>query len=227
MAARAARHLRRSPARRPRSRGDLAHRAAGRRNRTARGSRRRRRRARDGGAHRAGRCGAHRQGAGSRRRQRRARRTFADANPRGSGSSRSTKATATRNGRRRRCSTGWRSGSTCIRSPRETSGSRPIRPSEIAAARARLTRIEASDEAISALVGVADQLGVASLRAPLLALRAARAACALRGGDTIEEADIALAAALVLGPRATRVPAPAEDAPSEDEFLRGAGDAAR
>ena len=94
---------------------------------------------------------------------------------------------------------------------------RPHSPQEIAAARERLAQIETSDEAISALVGVADQLGVASLRAPLRALRGARAASALRGGDTIEEADVALAAGLVLGPRATRVPAPAEDAPPEDE----------
>ena len=93
----------------------------------------------------------------------------------------------------------------------------PYTPERIAAARARLTQIGASDEAIEALVGVADQLGVASLRAPLLALRASRAASALRGGDTIEEGDIALAAGLVLGPRATRAPAPAEDEPSEDE----------
>lgn len=100
---------------------------------------------------------------------------------------------------------------------------RAVAPTEIAKARARLGAIEAGDEAISALVGVAAQLGVDSLRAPLLALGAARAAAALRGGSRVEEADISIAAALTLAPRATRIPAPpsegeaeAEDAPPDD-----------
>ncbi len=90
---------------------------------------------------------------------------------------------------------------------------RPVSPEEIAEARARLGAIETSEAAISTLVAVAAQLGVASLRAPLHALAAARAAAALRGGARVEEPDIAVAAALTLAPRATRMPAP----PSQSE----------
>jgi magnesium chelatase subunit D len=92
-----------------------------------------------------------------------------------------------------------------------------IAPSEIAAARGRLGAVAVGDDAIEALVGVALELGVDSLRAPSLALRAARAACALRGGERLEEADISLAAVLVLAPRATRAPA----APEEDDASEG------
>jgi magnesium chelatase subunit D len=96
-------------------------------------------------------------------------------------------------------------------------GEREVSREAIDPARSRLASIGVDDESIAALVGVADQLGVASLRAPLLALRAARAAAALRGGKRIEEADIALAAALTLAPRATRVPEPRQEGAPEDE----------
>ncbi len=59
-------------------------------------------------------------------------------------------------------------------------------------------------------------LGIDSARAPLFALRTARAAAALAGRDVIEDADLLLAVRLVLVPRATRLPAPPEaDSPSE------------
>ena len=77
---------------------------------------------------------------------------------------------------------------------------------DIAAARARLREISADAAAIRALVVAAAQLGVASLRAPLLALRVARAACALRGDCRISEEDLAVAARYVLAPRATTLP---------------------
>jgi magnesium chelatase subunit D len=94
---------------------------------------------------------------------------------------------------------------------------------DIARARARLPEIVAPDSAIEALVAVAAALGVTSLRAPSHALRAARAAAALRGSSLVEEEDIASAASLVLAPRATRIPETmdgqdqAEPAPREEE----------
>jgi len=88
-------------------------------------------------------------------------------------------------------------------------------PAEIAAARARLPRVTAGEDVLEALVGTAAALGIASLRAPILALRAARAAAALAGKDAVGEAEAALAARLVLGPRATRLPA--EETPEEPE----------
>ena len=53
-------------------------------------------------------------------------------------------------------------------------------------------------------------LGVDSARAPLFALRTARAAAALAGREAMSEEDVILAVRLVLGPRATRFPAPPE-----------------
>ena len=90
--------------------------------------------------------------------------------------------------------------------------------SDIVSARALLPQIEAPAEIVQALVSTALALGVASLRAPLLALRVARASAALDGRLRITDDDAQLAAALVLAPRATQVPAPpAEPPPNEDE----------
>lgn len=76
----------------------------------------------------------------------------------------------------------------------------------IAAARARLPGVAADDGVLSALVQAAAALGVHSLRAPLLALRAARAHAALMGRDAADAEDAGIAARLVLAPRATRRP---------------------
>ena len=88
---------------------------------------------------------------------------------------------------------------------------------DIVAARRRLPQVRVDEPTLQALCGTAVQLGVASLRASLLALRAARAVAALAGHPDVTEEDAVLAARLVLGPRATRVPQPtAEDeAPPE------------
>ena len=88
---------------------------------------------------------------------------------------------------------------------------------EIAAARATLREVTASDAVVDALCGTALALGIGSPRAPLLALRAARAAAALAGRALATMEDAALAARLVLSPRATIVP-PAEQVP-EDEMM--------
>jgi len=94
---------------------------------------------------------------------------------------------------------------------------------EIARAKALLPAIIADDRVIEALVVIAAQLGVASLRAPLLALSVARAACALRGGARVDEDDIAAAVRYVLAPRATQIPAgdDAEEPQAEQSAAEG------
>ncbi|MBR0654488.1 magnesium chelatase subunit D [Plastoroseomonas arctica] len=85
---------------------------------------------------------------------------------------------------------------------------------ELDAAWLLLAQSEDEPAIIEALCGAAMALGIASLRAPILALRVARAAAALGGRARIAEEDAALAARLVLAPRATRIPeAPAENEP--------------
>jgi len=78
---------------------------------------------------------------------------------------------------------------------------------DIALARTRLAHMRTHPEAIEALCGVAHALGIASLRAPLLALRAACALAALAGRTEASADDVVLAGRLVLAPRATRLPA--------------------
>jgi magnesium chelatase subunit D len=87
---------------------------------------------------------------------------------------------------------------------------------QAAAARARLARVEAPPQALEALVETAAALGIDSLRAPLHALRTARAAAALAGLPAPGEAELALAARLSLAPRATRLPAPAQEPPEPE-----------
>jgi magnesium chelatase subunit D len=88
-------------------------------------------------------------------------------------------------------------------------------PDDIAEARAALKQVTAPDEtAIHAVCAAAEALGVASLRAPRLTLRAALALAALEGRDAIETEDLSTAARLVLSPRATRLPP--QPAPDED-----------
>jgi magnesium chelatase subunit D len=81
-------------------------------------------------------------------------------------------------------------------------------PDAVEAARARLPAIEA-DQACSAVLCAAGlRLGIASLRAPLLALRVARAAAALSGHREVSQEELLTAARLVLAPRAMILPAP-------------------
>ncbi len=70
-----------------------------------------------------------------------------------------------------------------------------------------------TDEAVlNGLCEAAVALGIASLRAPKFALEAARAAAALDGRPVMDQDDAALAAGLVLAPRATVLPAPPDEA---------------
>ncbi|UYO55311.1 magnesium chelatase subunit D [Rhodopseudomonas palustris] len=82
----------------------------------------------------------------------------------------------------------------------------PISLDDIRAARARLADIKVESEQIEAVCTAAAALGIISLRAPLLAIRAAKASAALFDRTKIEQDDITLAARLVLAPRATVFP---------------------
>ena len=88
---------------------------------------------------------------------------------------------------------------------------------DIAAARKRLANIQVSDDIIAAVCGTALALGVDSSRASLLALRVARASAALDGNHSVTEEDASIAAQLVLGPRATRLPPMAEQEQPEQQ----------
>jgi magnesium chelatase subunit D len=87
----------------------------------------------------------------------------------------------------------------------------PADAERLAAARDRLGQIAVPDGAAGTLVSLAARMGVAGLRAPMLALAAARAHAALAGRDMASDEDIAAAAALVLVPRATQMPEAPED----------------
>ena len=88
---------------------------------------------------------------------------------------------------------------------------------DILAAQERLPRVQESEDIARAMCEAAMLLGIASLRAPLLALRAARAAAALAGRSTVSNGDAELAAALVLAPRATMIPAAETSQDLEDD----------
>ena len=85
----------------------------------------------------------------------------------------------------------------------------------LARARARLTLVPAGTEEVTALVLLAARFGIDSLRAPLLALRAARAHAALDGRERLTAEDLALAASLVYPSRATMLPAEEDHPPPE------------
>jgi magnesium chelatase subunit D len=89
---------------------------------------------------------------------------------------------------------------------------------DILAARALLPDVEADEAVIEALCRTAVLLGVASIRAPLQALRIARIIAALAGRSRVADEDAAAAARLVMAPRATRVPGPPppSEPPPED-----------
>ncbi len=92
-------------------------------------------------------------------------------------------------------------------------------PIDANAARTLLPFVQMSDEVVETLSITAAALGIASLRAPLLAVRASRAAAALAGRREVLVEDVALAARLVLGPRATAVEAaePPPETPRQDD----------
>lgn len=79
--------------------------------------------------------------------------------------------------------------------------------SEVEAARVVLPSVTVPDAIAEALCNAARALGIASLRPVLFALRTTRALAALDGRHAATDDDAASAARMVLGPRATRLPA--------------------
>ena len=91
---------------------------------------------------------------------------------------------------------------------------------DVAAARSRLASVTLKDDIVEGLCAAGLALGVDSIRASMQACRAARAMAALDGRDAVTAQDAAMAAGLVLAPRATRVPAqnsPLEAADDESQ----------
>ena len=95
---------------------------------------------------------------------------------------------------------------------------------DVTAARLRLGRVTMAGDSIETLCHAAASLGIASLRAPLFAVRVARAAAALDGDDVVQRIHLELAARLVLAPRATALPAQPEQS-SEASPDQDPGDA--
>jgi magnesium chelatase subunit D len=92
----------------------------------------------------------------------------------------------------------------------------------ICAARQRLAQVSCGDDIVQALCEAALALGVPGLRASLFAVAAARAHAAWSGHDVVTAEDAAVAARLVLAPRATQLPAEADDKPSPDSITEPA-----
>ena len=88
---------------------------------------------------------------------------------------------------------------------------------DIAKARALLPRVQISDEIVQALCAAALALGVYSLRAPLFAVKVARCVAALDGVLEVTQVHAALAAKLVLAPRATQLPQATDDNQEQEE----------
>ncbi len=91
-----------------------------------------------------------------------------------------------------------------------------LTPAELAAARQLRAEVQLPDAVLQALCTAAVALGVDGLRASLQAVRVARAHAALQGRSEADADDAAVAARLVLGPRATRMPPPPEAESPDD-----------
>ncbi len=86
---------------------------------------------------------------------------------------------------------------------------------DVARARARLARVAVPDDLAEAFCTAALALGIPALRAPLHAMRVARAAAALMDLDLVDAEAAQIAARLVLAPRATMIPS--DEAPEEEQ----------
>ena len=107
-------------------------------------------------------------------------------------------------------------------------------PERLTAARARLAGLTLAADQLDALTRAACELGIPSLRAPLLAAAAARAHAAWTGRDSVADEDLTAAAELVYGHRAApqaeeqaqpdQPPLPPEDTPDTGESLQPEGE---
>ena len=88
-------------------------------------------------------------------------------------------------------------------------------------ARENFSNITVSEDGLNALVGVAEQLGVISIRALNLAINTAKCLAAFDREDEVSSLHLQRAIALVLSPRATRMP---QSAPPEEEELPSESD---
>ena len=96
----------------------------------------------------------------------------------------------------------------------------PLDAQIITSARVRLGQVQTTPDTATSLTRAAAELGITSLRAPLLALACARASAALNGSLNITEADLITAAELVYGHRAAPMPDTPEqpqDQPAPDD----------
>jgi magnesium chelatase subunit D len=96
---------------------------------------------------------------------------------------------------------------------------------QVSSARQLLPSVRLDDKVLQALCGTAAALGAGFVRAPLLAMQAARCLAAFSGRTEATMEDAAAAARLVLAPRATRLPSepeasseqtPPADSPAEE-----------
>ena len=82
-------------------------------------------------------------------------------------------------------------------------------------ARENFAEVSVNEDSLNALVGVAEQLGVISIRALSLAIQTAKCLAAFDREDQVTSMHLQRAIALVLSPRATRMP---QSAPPEEEI---------
>jgi magnesium chelatase subunit D len=97
--------------------------------------------------------------------------------------------------------------------PRPMAGAPPA--FDLPQARAKLPDVRIDADIVSALCEAAQVMGIDTMRAPWLAWRVARASAALQGRREVNADDAALAARLVLGPRARAWPRPPDEPADE------------
>ena len=93
----------------------------------------------------------------------------------------------------------------------------PPEPEELDQARAALRRVSIAPDLLTQITSICVQLGIDTLRAPVFALRAARAHAALNGHVSVESDDIEAACALTLAHRATQFPQAEDPAPPDPQ----------
>ena len=92
-----------------------------------------------------------------------------------------------------------------------------IPDADVDRAREALTDVNIPQDVPTALAVTAVRFGIGSLRAPLLALAAARANAALNNRDAVNQDDLQIAVQLVFAHRATQLPAEEEEDDPQDD----------